>query len=72
VRELVLALVFTGLPPVMAVAIVAMWMTGDWRAFGLVILSAGLIGAGLVGYFHWRDKLRRRILGESEDHRRAA
>jgi hypothetical protein len=72
VRELVSALVFTGLPPVMAVAIVGMWMTGDWRAFGLVILLAGLIGTGLVGYFHWRAKLRRGILVEPDDHRRAA
>jgi hypothetical protein len=63
---------FTGLPPVLAVAIVAMLMTGDWRAFGLVMLSAGVIGAGLVGYFHWRATLRRRILGEPDDDRRAA
>src|SRR5688572_15246268 len=33
VRERVLALVFTGLPPVLAVGIVALSMTGDWRAF---------------------------------------
>jgi hypothetical protein len=72
VRKLALALVLTGLPPVLAVAIVAMWMTGDWRAFGLVILAAGLIGTGLVGYFHWRARLRRRILGEPDDSRRAA
>jgi len=49
-----------------------MWLTGDWRAFGLVILSAVLIGTGLAGYFHWRTKLRRRILGEPDDYRRAA
>jgi len=72
VRELALALVFTSVLPVMAVGIMAMWLTGDWRAFGLVILSAGLIGTGVVGYFHWRAKLRRRILSEPDDYRRAA
>jgi hypothetical protein len=71
VKELVLAVVFTGLPPVLAVAIVAMLMTGDWRAFGLVILAAGLIGTGLAGYFHWRAKLRHQLLGESDDRRAA-
>ena len=72
VREMILALVFTSVLPVMAVGIMAMWLTGDWRAFGLVILSAGLIGTGLVGYFHWRAKLRRQISGESDEHRPAA
>ena len=71
-KELILALVFTGVVPVVGVGIVAMWLTGDWRAFGLVILSAGLIGTGLVGYLHWRAELRRRIMGERDDSRRAA
>ncbi len=71
-RELVLAFVSACIPPIVAVSIVAMWLTGDWRAFGLVILSAVLIGTGLAGYFHWRTKLRRRILGEPDDYRRAA
>ena len=68
----ILALVLTSVPPVVAVSIVAMWVTGDLRTLGLVILSAGLIGTGLVAYFHWRAKLRRQILSESGDYRCAA
>jgi hypothetical protein len=72
VRQLILALVFIGVLPIIAVSMGAMWVTGDWRAFGLVILSVGLIGTGLAGYFHWRARLRHQLLGESDDHRRAA
>ena len=39
VRELILAFVSAGIPPIVAVSIVAMWLTGDWRAIGLMILS---------------------------------
>ena len=48
-----------------------MWLTGDVRAFGLVLLAAA-IGAGLVAYFNWRAKFRRRSLVEADDERRAA
>jgi hypothetical protein len=44
---------------------------GGLESVRLVILAAGLIGTGLVGYFHWRAKLRHQLLGES-DERRAA
>ena len=47
------------------------WLTGDVRAFGLVLLAAA-IGAGLVAYFNWRAKFRRQSLVEADDERRAA
>jgi hypothetical protein len=48
------------------------WLTGDLRMFGLVGLATAIIGAGLVGYFNWRAKCQRRILGEADSERRAA
>ena len=48
------------------------WLTGDFRVFGLVGLAAAIVGAGLMGYFHWRTKLRQRILEDARSGRRAA
>jgi hypothetical protein len=50
----------------------AVWLTHDLRAIGLAIIPLGLIASGLVAYFEWRLKWRRRILAEAEDERRAA
>ena len=50
----------------------AVWLTNDLRAIGLAIIPLGLIASGLVAYFEWRLKWRRRILAEAEDERRAA
>ena len=56
----------------LALGLDAVWVTGDARVFGVVGIIAGTIGMGLVGYFNWRAKLRRRILSETDDERRAA
>jgi hypothetical protein len=56
----------------LTVGIGGVWLTGEVRVFGLVLLAAAIVGVGLVGYFNWRAKLRRRILAESDDKRRAA
>jgi uncharacterized membrane protein YedE/YeeE len=57
---------------IVAVGIAAVWLTNDARLFGVVILAAGVTATGLVGSFRWRTKLRRRILADAEDYRRAA
>jgi hypothetical protein len=56
----------------LTVGIGGVWLTGEVRVFGLVLLAAAIVGVGLVGYFNWRAKLRRRILAEADDERRAA
>jgi hypothetical protein len=56
----------------LTVGIGGVWLTGEVRVFGLVLLAAAIVGAGLVGYFNWRARFRRQILGESDDERRAA
>ena len=66
-----------GAAPVSIVAVVsacvgAVWLTNDLKAIGLAIIPLRLIASGLVAYFEWRLKLRRRILAEAEDERRAA
>ena len=54
------------------VGIGGVWLTGDVRVFGLVLLAAAIVGAGLVGYFNWRAKCQHRVLTETDDERRAA
>jgi hypothetical protein len=64
-----------GVIPIMTaltVGIAGVWLTGDPRVFGLVGLGAAIVGAALVGYFSWRAKLRRRILGDGEEEQRRA
>jgi hypothetical protein len=56
----------------LTVGIGGVWLTGEVRVFGLVLLAAAIVGAGLVGYFHWRARFQRQILGEADDERRAA
>jgi len=50
----------------------AAWLTGDFRLVGLVGLAAAIFGGALMGYFHWRAKLRQRILEDARSERRAA
>jgi hypothetical protein len=56
----------------LTVGIAGVWLTGDPRVFGLVGLGAAIVGAALVGYFNWRAKLRRRMLGDDEEEQRRA
>jgi hypothetical protein len=56
----------------LTVGIGGVWLTGEVRVFGLVLLATAIVGVGLVGYFNWRANLRRRTLAETDDERRAA
>ena len=56
----------------LAIGLGAVWVTGDASVFGVVGIIAAMIGTGLVGYFNWRAKFRRRILSPTDDERRAA
>ena len=56
----------------LAVGLGAVWVTGDASVFGVVGIIAAMIGTGLVGYFNWRAKFRRRIPSATDDERRAA
>ena len=40
-------------------SMLALWLTGDPVVFGLVLVPAGAVAALLVGFFMWRDELRR-------------
>jgi len=57
---------------ILAVGIAAVWRTSDVRAVALAIVPAAVIAAALVAYFEWRTNLRRRILADAGDDRRAA
>jgi hypothetical protein len=57
---------------ILAVGIAAVPLTSGVSVFGLGIVPAALAAAALVAYFGWRANLRRRILAEAEDYRRAA
>jgi hypothetical protein len=57
---------------ILAVGIAAVELTSGGRVFGLGIVPAAVVAAALVAYFGWRSNLRRRILAEVEDYRRAA
>lgn len=57
---------------VLVMGIGAARLTGDLRVFSLGIVPAAAVAAALVAYFGWRVNLRRRILAEAEDDRRAA
>ena len=51
---------------------VAVWLTGETRAFGLVALSVAIVAPMLVVYFNWREKLRQRMLDDRQEYRKAA
>ena len=67
-----LALAFFSLWIVLAVGLTAVWLTAEVRVFGLVMLPTAIVAGLLVGYFDWRAKLRRRVLGERDTHRKVA
>lgn len=67
-----LALLFFSIWVVLAMGIVAVWLTAEVRVFGLVILPTAIVAGLLVVYFEWRAKLRRQVLGERDTYRKAA
>jgi hypothetical protein len=70
--RLILIMAVIPIMTALTVGIAGVWLTGDPRVFGLVGLGAAIVGAALVGYFSWRAKLRRRILGDGEEEQRRA
>jgi hypothetical protein len=58
------ALAFVSMWVVMASDGRAIWLTEEVRLVGLVTLATAIVASGLVLYFDWRGKLRRRILAE--------
>ena len=69
---LAVVLVFVSVWVVLAVGATAVWLTGEVRVFGLVVLPTAIVASLLVVYFDWREKLRRRMLAEPKDYRKAA
>jgi hypothetical protein len=65
-------LVFVSVWVVLIVGATAVWLTGEIRVFGLVVLPTAIVAPLLVVYFDWREKLRRRMLADPEDYRKAA
>ena len=56
----------------LAAGATAMWFTNEVRVFALVALPTAAVAALLVVYLDWRERLRRRMLAEGNDHREAA
>jgi hypothetical protein len=71
-RRLLVTMVVMTILTALIVGIDGVWLTGDARVFGLVGLGAAIVGAGLVGYFNWRAKFQRRIVGVSRWQERCA
>jgi len=69
---LAVALAFVAMWLVLAAGATAVWLTGEMKVFGLVILPTAIVAGLLVVYFDWRERLRRRMLVEPEDSRKAA
>ena len=69
---LAVALAFVAMWVVLAAGATAVWLTGEMKVFGLVILPTAIVAGLLVVYFDWRERLRRRMLVEPEDSRKAA
>ena len=66
------AVAFLSLSVALLAGITAVWLTGEVRVLGLVMLPTGIVASLLVVYFDWRASLRRRIVSESDDYQRAA
>ena len=69
---LAVALAFAAIWVVFAAGTMAVWLTGEVRVFGLVMLPTAIVAGLLVVYFDWRAKLRRRVLAERDTYRKAA
>jgi hypothetical protein len=47
-------------------------MIAVWRVFELVVLPTAVVAALLVLYFDWRARMRRHVLAERDEQRKAA
>jgi uncharacterized membrane protein len=65
-------LAFVAIWVVLAAGATAVWLTGEVRVFGLVALPTAIVAGLLVVFFDWRERLLRRMLGETEDYQKAA
>ena len=62
-----IALAFVSMWVVMAAGTTAVWLTGEVRVVGLVMLPTAVVASLLVLYFDWRAKLQRRILADRDE-----
>jgi hypothetical protein len=63
---LAIALAFVSIWVVLAAGMIAVWLTGEVRVFGLVMLPTAVVASLLVVYFDWRARLQRRILAKRD------
>ena len=63
---LAIALAFVSIWVVVAAGMTAVWLTGEVRVFGLVMLPTAVVASLLVVYFDWRARLQRRILAKRD------
>ena len=64
-RVLTIGIALVSMWAVAAVGNPAMWLTGEVRVVGLLIVP--IVASLLVLYFDWRAELQRRILSERDD-----
>jgi hypothetical protein len=69
---MVVVLVFVSILVAFTAGFTAVWLTKEVRMFALVLLPTGTVAALLVLYFDWRDRMRRQILAERDQHEKAA
>lgn len=50
----------------LALGVGGMWLTGDVYVLSPLAVALGLFVWGLVRYFDWRMRFRRRILGDAD------
>ena len=55
-RIIAVAIAVVSLWTILAAGAVAVWLTGEPRIFGVVMLPAGVVASLLVVYFEWRTK----------------
>lgn len=51
------ALFFVSLWVVMGAGVTAIWLTGQAKVFGLIVLPATIVAVLLIQYFDWRARL---------------
>jgi uncharacterized membrane protein len=52
-KKLIMTMAVMPIVVASTVGVGGVWLTGDLRVFGLVGLVAAIVGAGLLGFFHW-------------------
>ena len=67
-REMVWKLALAAVATLAVLAAVAVWVTEELRLIGVVVMALGAFAAGLVEYFDWRTKLRRRVSDREPRH----